>query len=99
MLRVNRHMWLSRIADLLLEHGSFPTAVAGRPAQEWARLIRSDEVSSRIRGVSLVFVHDRTDGPPEPLESQSSEQAQATFDRTQIASMFRQIRAAAGERR
>lgn len=94
---LNRPTWLSRIADLLLEHGSFPANAMGRPAQEWARLIRTDEASLRIRGVSLVFVHDRTDGPPEPLQGQSPEQAQATFDRTQIASMLRQMCEAAGE--
>lgn len=96
---LNRPTWLSRIADLLLEHGSFPAAAAGRSAQEWARLIRSDEVSVRIRGVSLVFIHDRTDGPPDPLPSQSPEQAQVTFDRTQIAAILREIRAEAGPSR
>lgn len=96
---LNRPTWLSRIADLLLEHGSFPSAAAGRSAQEWARLIRSDEVSARIRGVSLVFVHDRTDGPPDPLPSQSAEQAQVAFDRPHIAAILREIRADAGAAR
>jgi S-DNA-T family DNA segregation ATPase FtsK/SpoIIIE len=90
---LNRSTWLSRIADLLLEHGSFPSAAAGRSAQEWARVIRSDEVFARIRGVSLVFVHDRTDSRPDPLSSASPEQAQVTFDRSQIAAILQEIRA------
>jgi S-DNA-T family DNA segregation ATPase FtsK/SpoIIIE len=88
---LNRSIWLSRIADLLLEHGSFPSAAAGRSAQEGARLIRLDEVLTRIRGISLVFVHDRTDSRPDPLPSPSPEQAQVTFDRTQIAMILREI--------
>jgi S-DNA-T family DNA segregation ATPase FtsK/SpoIIIE len=88
---LNRPTWLSRIADLLLEHGSFPPA-AGRSAQEWARLIRSDEASARIRGISLVFIHDRADAAPDPLPSPNPEQAQVTFGRAQIASILREIR-------
>jgi DNA segregation ATPase FtsK/SpoIIIE, S-DNA-T family len=93
---LNRQIWLGRVADLLLEHGSFPSAAAGRLAQEWAHLIRSDEVFARIRGVSLVFVHDRTDSRPDPLPSASPEQAQVTFDRSQIAIILREIRSDVG---
>jgi S-DNA-T family DNA segregation ATPase FtsK/SpoIIIE len=89
---LNRPTWLTRLADLLLEHGSFTSTPAGRSAQEWARLVRADEVSTRIRGVSLVFVHDRTDGRPDPLPSPSPEQAQVTFDRTDIATILREVR-------
>jgi S-DNA-T family DNA segregation ATPase FtsK/SpoIIIE len=89
---LNRPTWLMRLADLLLEHGSFTSTPAGRSAQEWARLVRADEVSTRLRGVSLVFVHDRTDGRPDPLPSPSPEQAQVTFDRTDIAIILREVR-------
>jgi len=86
---LNRPTWLRRLADLLLEHGSFPGAVGGRDPGEWARIIRSDEASLKIVGLSLVFVHDRLDGVPEPMASPFPEQRQFTFNRDQVAEGLR----------
>ena len=91
---LNRPTWLRRLADLLLEHGSFPGPVAGRDPGEWARIIRSEEASLKIVGLSLVFVHDRLDGVPEPLVGSSPEQRQFTFNRDQVAEGLRTIQAA-----
>ena len=91
---LNRRTWLGRLADLLLEHGTFPGPIAGRDPQAWARLIRSDEAVLRIRGLSLVFVHDRLDGLAEPLTSQTHEQRQFSFNRDQVAEGLRRVQAA-----
>lgn len=91
---LNRPTWLRRLADLLLEHGSFPGAVGGRDPGEWARIIRSDEASLKIVGLSLVFVHDRFDGVAEPMISPFLEQRQFTFNRDQVAEGLRDIQSA-----
>lgn len=91
---LNRPTWLRRLADLLLEHGAFPGAVGGRDPGEWARIIRSDEASLKIVGLSLVFVHDRLDGVLEPMIGPSSEQQQFTFNRDQVAEGLRTIQGA-----
>jgi S-DNA-T family DNA segregation ATPase FtsK/SpoIIIE len=92
--RLNRATWRARVADLLLEHGSFPDEVAGIAPKQWARLIRADEANVRIRGTSLVFVHDCTDSKPPELPAESAEQRQYVFDRAEIA---RALRRMAGE--
>ena len=91
---LNRPTWLRRLADLLLEHGSFPSAVGGRDPGEWARIIRSDEASLRIVGLSLVFVHDRLNGVADPMVSSFPEQQQFTFNRDQVAEGLRTIQTA-----
>lgn len=86
---LNRGLWRSRIADLLLEHGVFPRSVADRDARSWASMIRSDSANIRIRGMSLVFVHDCIMGKPAPNVAQEEELRQYIFDRPEIARIFR----------
>ncbi len=95
---LNRPTWLRRLADLMLEQGSFIGSIHGHDPQEWARLIRSDEAVLRISGLSLVFVHDRLEGVAEPLVTPSSEQKQFTFGKKEVAEGLRRIQAiAAGQ--
>lgn len=94
--QLNRPTWLGRLADLLLEHGVFPEVIAGRQPPLWARLIRSDEAVLRIRGLSLVFTHDRTDPAPEPLERHSAEQAQYVFNRADVATALKRVQSECG---
>lgn len=93
---LNRPTWLGRLADLLLEHGVFPDAVSGRQPPQWARIIRSNEAVLRIRGLSLVFVHDRLDQVPEPLEPHSSEQRQFVFNRADVAMGLKRVQSLSG---
>ncbi len=95
---LNRPTWLRRLADLLLEHGAFPGNVGGRDPGEWARVIRSDEAALRIAGLSLVFVHDRLDGVPDPTVSPHPEQRQFAFNRDGVAAGLRAIQAAGAGR-
>jgi len=93
---LNRGLWRSRIADLLLEHGVFPRSVAGDP-RSWASMIRSGDANIRIRGVSFVFVHDCIMNKPLPNEAQESEIRQYVFDRPEIARIFRHFEAPSSE--
>lgn len=86
---LNRGLWRSRIADLLLEHGIFPRSVADRDARSWASMIRGGAANIRIRGMSLVFVHDCVLGKPTPNVPAEEELRQYIFDRPEIARIFR----------
>lgn len=86
---LNRGLWRSRVADLLLEHGVFPRSVADRDPRSWATMIRSGAANIRIRGMSLVFLHDCTMGKPAPNTPEEPELRQYVFDRPEIARIFR----------
>jgi S-DNA-T family DNA segregation ATPase FtsK/SpoIIIE len=93
---LNRPTWLSRLADLIAEQATFDGEIAGRDAVNWANTLRSNSAVLRIRGVALVFTHDRREGTAEPFQSASSEQQEYLFDRHLILSILNAIRA--GER-
>lgn len=86
---LNRGLWRSRLADLILEHGTFPGAVGDADARAWASMVRSDDACIRIRGLSMVFVHDCMDGKPPAQMARPSELRQYIFDRPEIARIFR----------
>ncbi|QEL21915.1 DNA translocase FtsK [Bosea sp. F3-2] len=88
---LNKATWRGRLADLLLEHGLFRQRVGERSPKEWASLLRTGSADIRIRGASMVFVHDCTDTKIEPLEADSAEQRQYVFDRAEIARTLRRI--------
>jgi len=86
---LNRGLWRSRLADLLLEHGVFPRSLAERDPRSWSAMVRSDEASIRIRGMSFVFLHDCTHAKPDPNPQPEPEIRQYVFDRPEIARIFR----------
>lgn len=58
--RIDRRVWLDRLADLMLE-GMEPFSdapVAGWDLNEWSREIREDKVAVRLLGLSHVFIHE-----------------------------------------
>jgi S-DNA-T family DNA segregation ATPase FtsK/SpoIIIE len=89
---LNRHTWLSRLADLVAEQGSFDGPVGGRDAAAWAAALRSDAAILRICGVALVFTHDRRGGRSEPVVSKAEEQREVLFDRSDVAKAIRCMR-------
>ncbi|KUL96504.1 hypothetical protein DK26_06875 [Bosea sp. WAO] len=88
---LNKTTWRGRLADLLLEHGIFRQRVGERSPKEWASLLRTGTAAIRIRGASMVFIHDCTDEKPLAIEADSSEQRQYIFDRTEIARALRRV--------
>ncbi len=82
---LNKHTWRSRLADLMLEHGVFKGEIAATSPRAWARMLRDDEVTVRIRGTSLVFIHDCIGEKPPGLPAESDDQRQYVFDRSEIA--------------
>ncbi|ACL55666.1 FtsK/SpoIIIE domain-containing protein [Methylobacterium nodulans] len=89
---LNRQTWLSRLADLIAEQGSFDGPVGGRDAAAWAAALRSDGAILRICGVALVFTHDRRDGWGEAAVGKAEEQREVLFDRSDVAKLIRFVR-------
>jgi DNA segregation ATPase FtsK/SpoIIIE, S-DNA-T family len=89
---LNRPTWLSRLADIVAEQGSFEGPVGGRDAATWASTLRSDSAIIGICGVALVFTHDRRDGRGEPFATRNDEQKEVLFDRTDLAKLIRLVR-------
>jgi S-DNA-T family DNA segregation ATPase FtsK/SpoIIIE len=89
---LNRQTWLSRLADLIAEQGSFDGPVGGRDAAAWASALRFDAAILRICGAALVFVHDRRDGRGEVSIGKAEEQREVLFDRSEVAKLIRFLR-------
>ncbi|MBI2568683.1 MAG: DNA translocase FtsK [Candidatus Schekmanbacteria bacterium] len=69
--RVDRKVWLERLADLMLE-GMEPfddVPVAGWDLNRWSREIRQDHVSVSLLGLSHIFVHEADAGIASRIES------------------------------
>jgi DNA segregation ATPase FtsK/SpoIIIE, S-DNA-T family len=88
---LNRPTWLSRLADLISEQGVFEGEIGGRDALTWANALRSNGAILRVRGVALVFTHDRREGHADPFPTPSAEQEEFIFDRHHIASLLNRI--------
>jgi S-DNA-T family DNA segregation ATPase FtsK/SpoIIIE len=89
---LNRPTWLSRLADLIAEQGSFDGAVGGRDAAAWASALRNNGAILRICGVALVFTYDRRDGRGEAAIGRAEEQREVLFDRGDVAKLIRFVR-------
>ena len=89
---LNRPTWLSRLADLVAEQGSFDESVGGLDAAAWASALRSDGAILRICGVAIVFTHDRRDGKAESSPAKTDEQKEFLFDRGDVANLIRFVR-------
>ena len=89
---LNRPTWLSRLADLISEQAVFEGEIGGRDASTWASALRSNGAILRVRGVALIFTHDRREGQGEPFSTASPEQEEFMFDRHHIASLLNRIR-------
>jgi S-DNA-T family DNA segregation ATPase FtsK/SpoIIIE len=96
---LNRGLWRSRLADLLLEHGVFPRSIADRDPRSWSTMVRSGDANIRIRGMSFVFVHDCIVSKPEPNPQAEPEIRQYVFDRPEIARIFRAFETPGSEER
>jgi S-DNA-T family DNA segregation ATPase FtsK/SpoIIIE len=89
---LNRSTWLSRLADLLAEQGSFDGPIGGRDAAAWASSLRDNAAILRICGLAFVFTHDRRDGRAEPATAKAEEQREVMFDRGDVAKLIRFVR-------
>jgi S-DNA-T family DNA segregation ATPase FtsK/SpoIIIE len=92
---LNRPTWLSRLADLIAEQGTFDEVIGGLDASAWSNHLRTDSAILRVRGVALIFSHDRRDGVAEPFPTASDEQEEFIFDRHQIAALINEFRGGA----
>ena len=88
---LNRPTWLSRLADLISEQAVFEGEIGGRDASTWANALRTNGAILRVRGVALVFTHDRREGHADPFPTTSAEQEEFIFDRHHIASLLNRI--------
>lgn len=94
---VDRSTWLSRLADLVLEHITPFEQVGGVSLSQWIADIRSGAIPFEISGHSIVMVHDlNADPEDQPLvpdsESPRCERralAQWTFGRPSISASLK----------
>jgi S-DNA-T family DNA segregation ATPase FtsK/SpoIIIE len=89
--KLNKQTWRGRIADLLLEYGVFRDEIASISPKNWSRMLREDDVNVRIRGTSLVFVHDCISEKPPELQADSDDQRQYIFDRSEIGRVLKRL--------
>jgi S-DNA-T family DNA segregation ATPase FtsK/SpoIIIE len=65
--RLDRDLWLSRLADVILDGIEVP-ATEGALLHEWRDAIRSGEVDILLKGYSHVFVHTQRPEDSDPSE-------------------------------
>ncbi len=80
----------AQLADLLVEHGSFPFRDNEDQLRNWVAQIRSGDVSVEVEGVSLIFVHDDDGAPPPPILEPGFRQL--VHSRTDIARLLEDVR-------
>ncbi|SHM73352.1 FtsK/SpoIIIE domain-containing protein [Roseibium suaedae] len=91
--KLNRRMWRSRVADLLLEHGVFPQSPDGATPDIWTDMLRSNDADVRLRAASMVFIHDTTDDELDPYipKEGEAEMRQFAFNQHRIETMIREF--------
>ena len=95
---LNRPTWLSRLADLVSEQGVFDETIGGRDAASWANTLRTNGAILRVRGLALVFTHDRREGRADPFPTTSDEQVELLFDRHDVAQLIERLHSGTARR-
>lgn len=80
----------AQLADLLVEHGSFAERDNEHALMDWIDRIRMGDVSVKVEGVSLIFVHDDDDPAPTPVLEEGFRQI--FHSRADIATLLEDVR-------
>ncbi|WP_213981048.1 FtsK/SpoIIIE domain-containing protein [Sphingomonas sp. dw_22] len=89
--KLNAPVHAAQLADLLVEHGSFDERDNEDDLLRWVEDIRSGTAKIDVEGISLIYVHDDDDAPPNPIVDEGFRQI--FHSRPGIATLLEDVRA------
>ena len=88
---LNQSTWRTRLANMIIEHGMFDGDPFALQPKHWVKGLRTGTIPLRIRGISMVFLHDCKGEAPTPMASDWSDQQQYVFGRSSIVGALKGI--------